>query len=322
MKKRRWKMVSLLLSTVVAAGTLSACGIGSIGSSDFTLNKTAYTMEKGATTKLTPQTKGNPNRSSFQWESSDPTVATVDDGTVKAVDEGSATITATDNHGKSSSCDITVKKIEVDNISLNKQSTTIKKGKGFNLEATVNPSDADTDDMQWQSSNEAVAIVNSSGYVTGVGKGSANITCELDGKSAACTVTVKAKKKKTTSTNTGNNNNNTGGSSNNGSTKTVIVQMAPADEIADDYPDDFIFPYSSEEYLSESDVEYLSIGETQQAINEIYARNGYSFDNPAWQQFFGKYSWYHPYKKVSTAEMNSVEKANIKLLAKHRKAIR
>lgn len=168
MRKRGLKISVLILCTVLTAGSLSACGISSLTAKDFKLNKDSYTMEVGDNVTLSPEVDGDPNKNSYQWESSNPKVAVVhDDGTVHALKDGETKVTATDNHGKSASCDITVEKTEIETISLSRQSATIKKGKGLSLTAQITPSDADESELQWSSSNESVALVNSSGYVTG-----------------------------------------------------------------------------------------------------------------------------------------------------------
>lgn len=48
-------------------------------------------------------------------------------------------------------------------------------------------------DLKWTSSNTKVAVVDKDGYITGVGKGTATVTCKVldgSGKTAKCTVTV------------------------------------------------------------------------------------------------------------------------------------
>lgn len=89
----------------------------------------------------------------------------------------------------------------------------------------------------------------------------------------------------------------------------------------DRYEDDFIFPDSDQRYLTEGDVEYLTVEDTQQAINEIYARHGRIFKDEPYKSYFTSCEWYEP---VYTAEefkddvFNDYEKKNIQLLAAHR----
>lgn len=78
-------------------------------------------------------------------------------------------------------------------VSLNKTTATLtSKGATVALTATVLPTDAGCKDVTWSSSNTAVATVNSSGLVTAVGNGTANITVTTvsGGRTATCKVTV------------------------------------------------------------------------------------------------------------------------------------
>lgn len=93
-------------------------------------------------------------------------------------------------------------------------------------------------------------------------------------------------------------------------------------EADDDYMNDGqIFPNSSDEYLSSSDVESLSSNDIQEAINEIYARHGYKFNNDELTDYFSKYDWYHPTissEDFSTNVFSDIERKNIELLSEYR----
>ncbi|MDE6433790.1 MAG: Ig-like domain-containing protein [Lachnospiraceae bacterium] len=78
--------------------------------------------------------------------------------------------------------------VSVNSVTLNKTSLTLKEGASEILEATVDPSGT----VKWTSDKPSVATVDSSGKVTAVGVGTANITASAGGKSANCTVTVEA----------------------------------------------------------------------------------------------------------------------------------
>lgn len=87
------------------------------------------------------------------------------------------------------------------------------------------------------------------------------------------------------------------------------------------YAEDFIFPYSSDEYLNESDVSAYSKEDIQWAINEIYARHGYIFDMEPYQSYFSNCSWYTPKytrDQFDSSWLNTYEAANIKFLSKYR----
>lgn len=125
------------------------------------------------------------------WKSSDPDVATVNDGKATGVKVGTAVITATTKDGaKSASCVITVT-AHVQSISLDKTSLTLERGSSEPLKAIVLPENALNRNVYWRSSDNAVATVTD-GVVTARGIGSAEITATTeDGeKTARCYVTV------------------------------------------------------------------------------------------------------------------------------------
>ena len=130
------------------------------------------------------------------WSSEDDSVATVDqNGLVTATGKGKTTITATitNSEGKaiSQSCEVDVTK-SVQSIELNATSITLANGQTRQLEATVQPSDADNSEISWESSDSRVATVDDNGLVTAVGEnGTATITASTaNGTEATCTVTV------------------------------------------------------------------------------------------------------------------------------------
>lgn len=77
-------------------------------------------------------------------------------------------------------------------IKLSKSSISLTKGGSFNLRYTITPASAQGSDVEWSSSNPAVASVSSNGKVTAKGNGTAVITCETyNGRKDTCRVTVK-----------------------------------------------------------------------------------------------------------------------------------
>ena len=128
------------------------------------------------------------------WKSSNEKVATVSEGTVKAIGEGTATLTATSRDGgKTATCKVTVDNgiVELESISLKTTNLTMKQGEKAVIYATYNPSNVTDKVLYWSSSNTKVATV-SEGVVTAVGNGTATITAKSrdGGKTATCKVTV------------------------------------------------------------------------------------------------------------------------------------
>ena len=128
------------------------------------------------------------------WKSSNEKVATVKEGTVKAVGIGTATLTATsEDGGKTATCKVTVTdgKKHIESISLKTDSIEMKPGEGKTIYAEYNPSNVDDKTLYWKSSNEKVVTVNE-GYVKAIGEGTATVTAVSrdGGKTASCKVTV------------------------------------------------------------------------------------------------------------------------------------
>ena len=162
------------------------------------LDKTSITLTEGDSETLTvtvyPDNASNKNVS---WKSSDESIATVNNGKVTALKVGTATITVTtDDGGKTAICQVTVnaKVYNVESVSLDKTSITLKEGDSETLTATVYPANATNKKVSWKSSDESVATV-SNGQVTALKAGTATITVTTEdgGKTATCQVTVNAK---------------------------------------------------------------------------------------------------------------------------------
>lgn len=80
---------------------------------------------------------------------------------------------------------------EVTRVTLNKTSASMKKGDKLQLSATVLPQTAADKSVTWQSSDDAVAAVDSKGVVSAVSAGNAKITATAtNGISAYCLITV------------------------------------------------------------------------------------------------------------------------------------
>lgn len=123
----------------------------------------------------------------LNWESSNPSIATVDNGTVKGISEGTTIITASID-GKKVTCEVKVM-IPADSIKLNKTKINLKKGASETLSATISPSYVTDNTITWTSSDEKIVKVDNNGKVTGMKTGKATITAEINGKKATCEVT-------------------------------------------------------------------------------------------------------------------------------------
>lgn len=149
-------------------------------------------LEEGETARLEVNVSpSNADTQKLVWTSSDPTVATVANGSVTALKKGTTTITAEDGD-KTASCKVIVNTV-IDGLELDMSNLTLYEGKEQTLIATLNPEDASNRKISWSSSDESVATVDNHGRVTAVKSGHATITAATwnGARTAICEVTVK-----------------------------------------------------------------------------------------------------------------------------------
>lgn len=144
---------------------------------------------------------------SFDFASSDEEVATVDkDGKVKVLKAGECDITTTlmQDGEKVTKKTTHVKAFyEVESITLDSNEGKLTVGNSHTIKATVAPEEVAAETtIEWSSSNEKVATVDSNGKVTAVSSGNATITATAGEESANYEVTVEQPKKAATSNKT------------------------------------------------------------------------------------------------------------------------
>ena len=158
--------------------------IDSLVKAEFKLNQTSATLYRGAAVTLSATTNLTGD---ITWKSSDAKVATVDaKGNVKAVNAGTATITAT--LGKvSATFTVTVKNPSItakadSSVIYTKSKTTTK----INV-----VKDGVTGNATFRSSNKKVATVSSNGIVKAKKSGKVNITVQVGNHKQVVKITVK-----------------------------------------------------------------------------------------------------------------------------------
>lgn len=167
--------------TAKADGSVSLCRV-IVKKPKVTLNKTKVTMYRGESVALTAKVS---SKRKVTWKSKKKSVATVTStGKVTAIKHGNARITATVD-GVTKECEITVKS---PNITLNKKSVTIKKGKTMQLTAIVSSNNKPT----WKSTKSSVATVSKNGEIRAKKKGTCYIHVSEDGTKESCHVRVTA----------------------------------------------------------------------------------------------------------------------------------
>ena len=153
-------------------------------------------VEKGKTSTINAIiAPTDATKKGITWTSDNEKVATVSNGTVKGVSEGTATITATTKDGGfTATCKVTVFQNHVTGIRLSNSKIELGTGGTAQLKAYIEPADATDQTVTWTSANESVATVDADGVVKGIldGTGTTTVTATTnDGSySASCTVNV------------------------------------------------------------------------------------------------------------------------------------
>ena len=128
--------------------------------------------------------------SDLTWKSSNENIFTVDkNGTIKAKNIGNAVLTASIGEYIATfnvSVIIPLKSIDIE------KNVTLETGNTYQLTVKYNPTNTtENTNVTWSSNDSSVAIVNSKGLVTAIGKGTATITAKVGEHTANCEVTVK-----------------------------------------------------------------------------------------------------------------------------------
>ncbi|WP_396637176.1 Ig-like domain-containing protein [Maribacter sp. R77961] len=114
------------------------------------------------------------------WSSSDENIANVNsDGTITAIAEGIATITATTNDGDFTAnvaVTVTSPDIPVTGININPEAANLIIGETINLSANVIPQNATNTQITWSSSDNTIATVDANGVVLAQAPGVATIS--------------------------------------------------------------------------------------------------------------------------------------------------
>ena len=170
--------------TATCAVTVTYIPISSLGIS----SSATRTLRTGETAALLPQLTFGPENASNKnvtWTTSDPTVASVSSsGTVTALKEGEATITAISEENQNVRARFALTVTDTATITVSPDSIpTLLVGDPYTLTATVTPADAT---ITWKSNNEKIVTLSStsgtSTTITAVGRGTTTIVATATGK--------------------------------------------------------------------------------------------------------------------------------------------
>ncbi len=136
----------------------------------------------------------NAKDKSLTWTSSDSNVVTVDEnGNIKALKEGKATITVTTTDGGfTATTEVTVSKdiVAVTGVSFDRTSIDVPYGTTYTLKADIEPSNATNKNLIWKSSNTDIVTVNK-GVITAKKVGTATVTVTTSDGGYTATITVR-----------------------------------------------------------------------------------------------------------------------------------
>lgn len=197
------KLCTALLLILVFTLVLSACNPvdpgddgGRIDAESIVLNINELSLDVGESAMLSATVyPDNADDKRVFWETSNPSVATVDRGYVSGVSAGTAVITAKTINEISAICFITVLDgvVDVSEIALSVEEISCFVGDVQSVVATITPQNATNKFITWSSSNNEVAQVVG-GEITAISTGVAEITATShNGKIATCIVTVSQK---------------------------------------------------------------------------------------------------------------------------------
>lgn len=152
-------------------------------------------LGKSFTVKAKIETKTATNKS-IKWTTSNAKIATVSKkGKVKGKKVGVATITAKAKDGSGASAKCTVHVVRrIAKLTLNRYVGSMLIGETMKLKAKIVPKNATVKALEWSSSNNAVATVDTTGRVQAISEGMVKIRAKTkDGtnKQAVCLITVR-----------------------------------------------------------------------------------------------------------------------------------
>src|SRR5665648_767094 len=187
----------IICLVILTALLITSCTSKPVAVTGVTLDQASMTLTVGEATGTLVATvaPATATKKNLTWSSSAPEVATVVDGVVTPITEGTATITVTTvDGGFAATCELTVALagVAVTGVTLDQASMTLTVGEATRiLVVTVAPAAATNKSVTWSSSAPEVATVVD-GVVTPITEGTTTITVTTvdGGFTATCELTV------------------------------------------------------------------------------------------------------------------------------------
>lgn len=173
-------------------GPLLYCNVSvqHIAPTSISLKENEVSVVEGKTKLLSYELLPSGASASVKWSSSDNNIVKVaSNGKITGMSEGKAKITVVTDNGLSATC--SVKVISAPKSVSLPDSKVVFKGYTVQLTPVLTPAASETT-YKWVSDDTSIATVNSSGKVTGVSIGTANVTVTTEnGLTSTCRLTVK-----------------------------------------------------------------------------------------------------------------------------------
>lgn len=191
MKKELLYYLSVLLLVLLVACSKEEPAVESIS-----LSESLLTLKEGDESTIVvshhPESLPAPT---YVWKSSNDNVVVVNQGHIKAINEGTAIISCEVTElGLSVSCKVIVEQVVPESISISKEIHNILVRETISLVATILPEKAKDKTVIWKSSNTAVATVDASGKVTGVSPGNVDIIATTKTGNARDSISIEVRK--------------------------------------------------------------------------------------------------------------------------------
>ena len=150
------------------------------------VSKNLVSLSVGSTDSVTVSLNGTTLTSGLTYEVADESIATVNNGTITGVGEGTTTVTVSYNNAKSAIFVVNVVKYSLE---VSKKLVSLSVGSTDSVTVSLNGANV-TSDVNYEVADESVATV-ANGTITGVGPGSTTVTVSLDNvNSGTFTVSV------------------------------------------------------------------------------------------------------------------------------------
>ena len=154
--------LTLAVLTAMAATALAFTGCDGkkdVAVEKVTISESSLSLKTGEEVKLTATVlPENATNTTLVWKSGNPSVASVTDGVVKGLSEGTSTVTVSSEDGsKSASCLVSVSDYHAESVSITPGGDqNLKKGESVQLSASVLPDNAVNKNVVWSSSASVV----------------------------------------------------------------------------------------------------------------------------------------------------------------------